>query len=84
MKIVTLPIQIDYFPPHHLKYPALLYKKAVLVEEAEEITELFKENGWKGAWVDGIYDYHHFHSNTHEVLCVFRGVCELQLGCGGR
>jgi uncharacterized protein YjlB len=35
--------------------------------------ELFRQNGWRASWRDGIYDYVHYHSRIHEVLGVARG-----------
>ncbi len=29
---------------------------------------MFDSNGWGDVWRDGIYDYVHYHSRTHEVL----------------
>ncbi len=40
----------------------------------------FKKNNWKNSWRDGIYDYHHYHSNTHEVLGIYEGEATVQLG----
>jgi uncharacterized protein YjlB len=31
-------------------------------------------------WRDGIYDYVHYHSRTHEVLGIARGVAKVQFG----
>ena len=47
--------------------------------------ERFAANGWLGAWVDGIYPFHHFHSTAHEVLGIVAGSAEVVLGGpGGR
>lgn len=42
--------------------------------------ERFSENGWGSTWRWGVYPYHHFHTNTHEVLGVARGEAELLMG----
>src|SRR5207248_2277900 len=47
---------------------------------AAQFEQLFEANDWRGAWRNGIYDYHHYHSTTHEVLGVFRGSARVQLG----
>ena len=36
--------------------------------------------GWLGAWVDGIYAFHHFHSTAHEVLGIVAGSASVILG----
>jgi uncharacterized protein YjlB len=41
---------------------------------------LFAEHGWGGSWVDGIFDFHHFHSTSHEALAVVAGSATVELG----
>jgi len=41
---------------------------------------LFENNNWRNTWQQGIYTYHHYHSTTHEVLCVCKGETLLLLG----
>jgi uncharacterized protein YjlB len=47
---------------------------------AAEYEELFARHGWLGAWRDGIFPYHHFHSTAHEVLGIARGTAGVILG----
>jgi uncharacterized protein YjlB len=42
--------------------------------------KLFAAHGWLGAWRDGIYPFHHFHSTAHEVLGIAAGSAEVMLG----
>lgn len=65
--------------------PVLFYSQVlddfVEGEDAEEATKnLLMENGYTNAWTGGIHDYHHFHSNTHEVLVCLKGKATVQLG----
>ena len=63
--------------------PVLIYRGVLddQVPDAERALErLFAANGWLGAWTDGIYPFHHFHSTTHEVLGVARGWASVALG----
>jgi uncharacterized protein YjlB len=41
---------------------------------------LFAGHGWEGAWRDGIFSFHHFHSTAHEVLGIVRGSARVTLG----
>jgi uncharacterized protein YjlB len=83
MKIFQFLIKQNGFFPNNAALPVMLYKNALhLPEEDKEelVKELFQQNGWTNNWVDGIYNYHHYHSTTHEVLGVIQGKCTLLLG----
>jgi len=69
--------------PNNPDLPLLHYKKALEPSETGSVKELFAENNWGNAWVDGIFSYHHFHSNTHEVLGITRGSCKVVIGGEG-
>ena len=47
---------------------------------ADRIERTFAENGWRGLWRNGIFAYHHFHDNAHEVLGIAKGEALVQLG----
>jgi uncharacterized protein YjlB len=69
------------FPNSHL--PVLLYRKAIklsLLFPGMTIKKRFKANGWTNNWKDGIYTFHHYHSNTHEALGVCKGSATIRLG----
>jgi uncharacterized protein YjlB len=60
--------------------PVLVYHDVEGARGADECKELFAQNRWLGAWVDGIYSFHHFHSTAHEVLGIVAGSAALVLG----
>src|SRR3954449_8920196 len=67
--------------PNHPSFPVLVYRGVPRVRAgAEACRGLFSEHGWRGSWVDGVFDYHHFHSTSHEVLGVVAGAATLELG----
>jgi uncharacterized protein YjlB len=61
--------------------PVLVYSRAVEPGAgAGAYEKLFAGHGWLGAWRDGIYPFHHFHSTAHEVLGIAAGSAEVMLG----
>ena len=68
------------------RLPVLIYKGVLDADaphKAGGFDRLFEQNGWRGIWRDGIYDFDHYHSNAHEVLGVAQGSATLQLGGEG-
>jgi uncharacterized protein YjlB len=63
-----------------LIYPGMLGKPALSPSRCKE---LIAENGWGGAWIDGVFSYHHYHSNAHEALCVVSGEARIAFGGPG-
>jgi uncharacterized protein YjlB len=48
--------------------------------DAAAYERLFAGHGWRGAWRDGIFPFHHFHSTAHEVLGIAAGTADVILG----
>lgn len=59
--------------------PLLLYRGALPADPAA-MERRFAAHGWSGAWRDGIYPFHHFHSNAHEVLGIAAGHAVVRFG----
>lgn len=60
--------------------PVLVYEGVQEATDANRCKRLFAQNGWLGAWQNGIYPFHHFHSIAHEVLGVVAGDARVMLG----
>jgi uncharacterized protein YjlB len=65
--------------PNHPRFPVLVYRGTGL-RDPMTARERFAAHGWGGAWTDGVFPYHHFHSTSHEVLAVVAGSATLELG----
>jgi uncharacterized protein YjlB len=68
--------------PNHPSFPVLVYRDVdpAARGDVDAVRTLFAEHGWRGSWVDGVFDFHHFHSTSHEVLAVVAGTATLELG----
>ena len=49
-------------------------------DPAALLEELFQANDWGDSWRNGIYEYVHYHSRTHEVLGIARGHARVRFG----
>ena len=81
MKPQTLLFKDDgNIPNSHL--PLLIYKGVFLEDfvDADAMIAHFRDFGWKNAWKNGVYDYHHYHSITHEVIGIYQGNAVLRFG----
>jgi uncharacterized protein YjlB len=70
--------------PNNPELPLILYRTPVRrrrgLDPAAVFEELFASNGWTRAWRDGMYDFIHFHTCTHEVLGIARGMVRASFG----
>jgi uncharacterized protein YjlB len=79
--IETLVLRDDGTVPNNT-LPLVLYRGALGTEGdlAARCEAMFEANGWPGAWRNGIYGHHHYHSTAHEVLGIARGSARVRLG----
>jgi len=70
--------------PNNAHFPLVHYLSPIRLathrDPAGAFEELFASNGWKDSWQDGIYDFLHFHTHSHEVLGIVRGTGCVQFG----
>lgn len=68
------------------KLPAIVYRKAIAFAEpdeeaaGEELDHDLQQHGWYLSWTDSVYRKVHYHSITHELLVVFCGTAQIELG----
>jgi len=80
MKVVAHLLPPAREAPNHPRWPLLLYPNAVQPAAPENFEEIFTRNGWPAAWRNGVFAFHHFHSNAHEALGVYSGEVTVQFG----
>lgn len=78
MNLTTYFFEDDGSIPNNPYFPVLLYREAF--KDTHTIQSTFESNNWGNSWVNGVFDYHHYHSVTHEVLGVKSGQATVQLG----
>ena len=72
--------------PNNPALPLLVYRGAFARDAADPAApfeQTFARHGWGRSWRNGIYDFLHFHTRTHEVLGIACGRARVQFG-GGR
>lgn len=79
-RVETLRLTPDGGFPNHPALPLLLYRQAGRDPRPAAVERALTANRWGGTWRNGVYPFHHFHSNAHEVLVVCSGEAELQFG----
>jgi len=85
---VHAPIQVLLFErngwvPNNSRLPVLIYIKAIAIQGSDPAAlfeKTFSGNGWPPQWRYGVYDFHHYHTEGHEVLGVASGYARLMLG----
>src|SRR3954451_4586428 len=81
LKVETYRFDDDGAVPNN-SLPLVVYRR-VLAESGDRAAAceaMFARNGWPGAWHNGIYGHHHYHSTAHEVLGIAAGNARVRLG----
>ena len=73
--------------PNNKVLPLILYKNVADFGDKEP-ESVFEEafarhnwgNGWRSGHPDGIFAFHHYHSDAHEVVGIARGTATIQFG----
>ena len=82
-KVVAHLLAADGAIPNHPRWPLLVYPAALALsgpDPAALFEALFTRNGWPAAWRNGVFPFHHYHSNAHEALGVYSGEVTVQFG----
>jgi uncharacterized protein YjlB len=64
--------------PNNPTLPVIVYQG--VFDGKLSMEDQFEQHNWTGTWTGDIYDYHHYHTNTHEVLGVKSGSATIQIG----
>ena len=79
------PEQLRFPPsggvPNNPVLPVVLrHGITAITDDPAACEQLFESNGWGGTWRNGIFSYHHFHSDAHEALGIVSGEATVLLG----
>ncbi|WCM49234.1 cupin [Pseudomonas sp. WJP1] len=81
--VKKLILERNRWVPNNPRLPVLFYPGAIAVQgddPAALFEQIFSANGWPPQWRYGVYDFHHYHTEGHEVLGVASGHARLMLG----
>jgi len=85
-RVIAHHLTPDDAIPNHPRWPLLVYPGAVAIagaDPAAAFESLFDRNRWPSAWRNGVFPFHHFHSNAHETLGIYSGEVIVQFGGDG-
>ncbi|MGM0948902.1 MAG: cupin domain-containing protein [Bacillota bacterium] len=74
----TYFFQDDGRIPNHPDFPLIVYQNAL--KDIGRAERMVNRHGWSNSWSGSVFPYHHYHSNTHEVLIAVRGEAVIQFG----
>ncbi|KJJ42733.1 hypothetical protein UM89_04220 [Bacillus subtilis] len=77
-KIQTHFFQDDGRIPNHPDFPLVVYQNAL--KDTGQAELIVNRHGWSNSWSGSVFPYHHYHSNSHEVLIAVRGEAVIQFG----
>jgi uncharacterized protein YjlB len=83
MQVITHLLPASGQIPNHPRWPLLVYPAAVPISDADPAAAfeaLFARNRWPAAWRNGVFPFHHFHSDGHEALGIYSGEVTVQFG----
>lgn len=81
--VTTLRFAPDPAAPNNPDLPVVILAGAAAGASAAEVQATVRRNGWGGAWLYGVFPYHHYHATAHEALICVAGEAELLLGGAG-
>ncbi|OUL07042.1 cupin domain-containing protein [Bacillus spizizenii] len=73
----TYFFQEDGRIPNHPDFPLVVYQNAL--KDTGQAERIVNRHGWSNR-SGSVFPYHHYHSNTHEVLIAVRGEAVIQFG----
>lgn len=65
--------------PNNPICPVLVYE-GVFGDRVGDMEPSFNRHNWNNSWTGDVYDYHHYHATTHEVLGVISGEATVLVG----
>lgn len=84
MQIELLSLATCAWRPEPATRPVIVYRNATQGADREGTASAFERRfaacGWPPEWRAGVFDYHHYHASTHEVLGIAGGWARLRLG----
>lgn len=86
--VTSFLLERNDWVPNNPQLPVLVYSSAIALEgddPAALFEQTFRANGWPPQFRYHVYDFHHYHTQGHEVLGIAQGHARLMLGGpGGR
>lgn len=85
MRVITHLLDRNGSVPNNPACPLVFYSGALAPEGdlATAFEHCFDRHDWPSAWRNGVFSFHHYHSNAHEVLGIYSGSVTVCFGGEG-
>ncbi len=79
--VETITVEPNGYVPNHPAFPFVIYRQAWQHGQTpQKALAHFADNGWHGGWVNGVFPFHHYHAQSHEVLANLGAPIKVQFG----